>query len=51
MPAISRCCLRVKGWLMAEFGADKKQDALDLAKQVMESFKRTSARAGDEAFF
>jgi Fe-S oxidoreductase/FAD/FMN-containing dehydrogenase len=29
-----------EGWLMAEFGADKKQDALDLAKQVMESFKR-----------
>ena len=28
-----------EGWLMAEFGADKKQDALDLAKQVMESFK------------
>lgn len=31
-----------KGWLMAEFGADKKQDALDLAHQVMESLKRKS---------
>jgi FAD/FMN-containing dehydrogenase/Fe-S oxidoreductase len=29
-----------EGWLMVEFGADKKQDALDLAKQAMESFKR-----------
>jgi FAD/FMN-containing dehydrogenase/Fe-S oxidoreductase len=29
-----------KGWLMAEFGADKKEDALDLAKQVMETLKK-----------
>ncbi|HEU4413851.1 MAG TPA: FAD-binding and (Fe-S)-binding domain-containing protein [Candidatus Angelobacter sp.] len=29
-----------KGWLMAEFGADKKQDAIDLAHRVMESLKR-----------
>ncbi len=28
-----------KGWLMAEFGADKKQDALDLAHQVMDKLK------------
>ena len=28
-----------KGWLMAEFGADKKQDALDLAHRVMEILK------------
>ena len=29
-----------KGWLMAEFGADRKQDAIDLANQVMESLKK-----------
>ncbi len=29
-----------KGWLMAEFGADKRQDALDLARQVMEFLKK-----------
>ena len=29
-----------KGWLMAEFGADKKQDALDLVHQVMETLKK-----------
>ncbi len=28
-----------KGWLLAEFGADKKEGALDLAKQVMEKLK------------
>ncbi len=28
------------GWLMAEFGADSKQDALDLARQVMEVLKK-----------
>jgi FAD/FMN-containing dehydrogenase/Fe-S oxidoreductase len=28
-----------KGWLMAEFGAEKKQDAIELAHQVMESLK------------
>jgi len=28
-----------KGWLMAEFGADKRQDAIDLAKHVMETLK------------
>ncbi len=28
-----------KGWLMAEFGADKKQDALALAHEVMEKLK------------
>ena len=28
-----------KGWLMAEFGADKKQDAIDLAQQVMEKLQ------------
>jgi FAD/FMN-containing dehydrogenase/Fe-S oxidoreductase len=28
-----------KGWLMAEFGADKKEDALDLANHVMEMLK------------
>ena len=29
-----------KGWLMAEFGADKKQDALDLVHQVMDTLKK-----------
>jgi Fe-S oxidoreductase/FAD/FMN-containing dehydrogenase len=29
-----------KGWLMAEFGAEKKQDAIDLAKHVMETLKK-----------
>lgn len=29
-----------KGWLMAEFGADKKQDAIDLAHQVMDALKK-----------
>ncbi|MBV9481998.1 MAG: FAD-binding protein [Acidobacteria bacterium] len=29
-----------KGWLLAEFGAEKKQDALDLAHQVMDSLKK-----------
>ncbi|HEY1526949.1 MAG TPA: FAD-binding and (Fe-S)-binding domain-containing protein [Candidatus Angelobacter sp.] len=29
-----------KGWLMAEFGAEKKRDALDLAKHVMEVLKK-----------
>lgn len=28
------------GWLMAEFGADKRQDALDLARHVMEVLKK-----------
>jgi FAD/FMN-containing dehydrogenase/Fe-S oxidoreductase len=28
-----------KGWLMAEFGADRKEDALDLAQRVMEMLK------------
>ena len=28
-----------KGWLMAEFGADKQQEAIDLAHQVMEKLK------------
>jgi FAD/FMN-containing dehydrogenase/Fe-S oxidoreductase len=28
-----------KGWLMAEFGAEKRQDAIDLAKHVMEALK------------
>jgi FAD/FMN-containing dehydrogenase/Fe-S oxidoreductase len=28
-----------KGWLLAEFGADNRQDALDLAHQVMEVLK------------
>ena len=28
-----------KGWLLAEFGADKREDALDLARQVMEKLK------------
>src|SRR5581483_2180359 len=28
-----------KGWLMVELGADKKQDAIDLAHQTMESLK------------
>jgi FAD/FMN-containing dehydrogenase/Fe-S oxidoreductase len=28
-----------KGWLMAEFGADKKEDALDLANRVMDILK------------
>jgi FAD/FMN-containing dehydrogenase/Fe-S oxidoreductase len=29
-----------KGWLMAEFGADKKQDAIDLAHQVMDALEK-----------
>ncbi|MBZ5490359.1 MAG: FAD-binding protein [Acidobacteriia bacterium] len=29
-----------KGWLMAEFGAEKKQDAIDLAKHVMEVLRK-----------
>ena len=29
-----------KGWLMAEFGADKREDALDLAHRVMASLKK-----------
>ncbi len=28
-----------KGWLMAEFGADKKQDAINLAHEVMDKLK------------
>jgi len=28
-----------KGWLMAEFGADKKEDALDLVHRVMDELK------------
>ncbi|HUI83739.1 MAG TPA: FAD-linked oxidase C-terminal domain-containing protein, partial [Candidatus Binatia bacterium] len=28
-----------KGWLLAEFGADRRQDALDLAHEVMEKLK------------
>ena len=28
-----------KGWLMIEFGADKKQDAVDLAHEAMEALK------------
>ena len=28
-----------KGWLMAEFGADNKEDALNLAREVMEKLK------------
>ncbi len=32
-----------KGWLMAEFGADKKEDALETAHRVMEMLK---SRAG-----
>ena len=28
-----------KGWLMAEFGADRRQDAIDLARHVMEVLK------------
>jgi FAD/FMN-containing dehydrogenase/Fe-S oxidoreductase len=28
-----------KGWLLAEFGADKKEDALDLVHQVMDKLK------------
>ncbi len=28
-----------KGWLLAEFGADRKQDAIDLAHQVMDMLK------------
>jgi FAD/FMN-containing dehydrogenase/Fe-S oxidoreductase len=31
-----------KGWLMAEFGADKRQDAIDLANHVMEVLKTKS---------
>lgn len=29
-----------KGWLMAEFGADKRLDAIDLANQVMDALKK-----------
>ncbi len=29
-----------KGWLMAEFGAARRQDAIDLANQVMEALKK-----------
>ena len=29
-----------KGWLMAEFGAERKQDAIDLAHRVMEVLKK-----------
>jgi FAD/FMN-containing dehydrogenase/Fe-S oxidoreductase len=29
-----------KGWLMAEFGAEKRQDAIDLANRVMEMLKK-----------
>jgi FAD/FMN-containing dehydrogenase/Fe-S oxidoreductase len=29
-----------KGWLMAEFGADRREDALDLARHVMEVLKK-----------
>jgi FAD/FMN-containing dehydrogenase/Fe-S oxidoreductase len=29
-----------KGWLMAEFGAARRHDAIDLAKQVMEALKK-----------
>jgi FAD/FMN-containing dehydrogenase/Fe-S oxidoreductase len=29
-----------KGWLMAEFGADKRQDAVDLAHRVMGALKK-----------
>ena len=29
-----------KGWLIAEFGAEKKSDAIDIARQVMERLKR-----------
>src|SRR5438045_2106055 len=29
-----------KGWLMAEFGADKRQDAIDLAHQAMDALKK-----------
>jgi FAD/FMN-containing dehydrogenase/Fe-S oxidoreductase len=28
-----------KGWLLAEFGADKKQEALDLARRVMDALR------------
>jgi FAD/FMN-containing dehydrogenase/Fe-S oxidoreductase len=29
-----------KGWLMAEFGAEKKQDAIDIARHVMEVLRK-----------
>src|SRR5207302_746168 len=39
-----------KGWLMAEFGAEKKQDAVDLAHQVMKALKRKSGTPSMKLF-
>jgi FAD/FMN-containing dehydrogenase/Fe-S oxidoreductase len=30
-----------KGWLLAEFGADNKEDAIEMAKQAMEALKKS----------
>ena len=39
-----------KGWLMAEFGADKREDALDLAHHAMDTLKsKPGARVRSKA--
>ena len=39
-----------KGWLMAEFGAEKKDDAIALAHQVMEALKKKSGAPSMKLF-
>jgi len=39
-----------KGWLMAEFGADRKEDALDLAHRVMDELKKKAGAPGMKLF-
>jgi FAD/FMN-containing dehydrogenase/Fe-S oxidoreductase len=39
-----------KGWLMAEFGADRKQEALDLARRVMEMLQSKSGAPSMKLF-
>ena len=39
-----------KGWLMAEFGAEKKQDAIDIAKRVMQVLQKEPAAPSMKLF-
>jgi hypothetical protein len=39
-----------KGWLLAEFGADKRQDAIDLARQVMSALEKNAGSPSMKLF-
>jgi Fe-S oxidoreductase len=39
-----------KGWLMAEFGADRKEDAMDLVNRVMDALKKKTSAPSMKLF-